>query len=181
LRSYSHAENLRRKAPDPAALEEAWHKVPARLKTDTRVALAAAQCFLALGDCARAHAVIEDSLDVAWNDGLAALYAECEGDFARRIERAEAWLKQQPRDATLFLALGRLCAQQELWGKAQSYLEASLSVEPGYAAHLALGQLNDRLGNAEAANRHYRASLELAVAQLPHPVPRLSPEGHGKS
>lgn len=166
LRAYAHAENLRRKAADAAALKEAWQNVPARLKTDTRVASAAARAFLALGDCAKAHRIIEDSLEAAWDGGLAALYAECEGDFARRIERAESWLKRHPRDAALLLALGGLCAQQELWGKAQSYLEASLSVEPGYAAHLALARLNDRLGNAEAANRHYRASLELAVQQL---------------
>ena len=46
------------------------------------------------------------------------------------IERAESWLKQHPDDAALLLTLGRLCAQQELWGKAQSYLDASIAVEP---------------------------------------------------
>jgi HemY protein len=70
------------------------------------------------------------------------------------------------RDAVLLLTLGRLCARQELWGKAQNYLEASISVEPLYSAHLMLAQLHDRLGNADAARRHYRASLDLAISQL---------------
>ena len=70
------------------------------------------------------------------------------------------------RDAVLLLTLGRLCARQELWGKAQNYLEASISVEPLYSAYLMLAQLHDRLGNADAARRHYRASLDLAISQL---------------
>ena len=102
-----------------------------------------------------------------WDSELVGLYAECAGTEAtRQIERAETWLKNNPRDAVLLLVLGKLCAQQELWGKAQSYLEASISVEPTYSAHLALAQLHERLGNPDAARRHYRASLELAAAQL---------------
>ena len=69
-------------------------------------------------------------------------------------------------DAVLLLTLGRLCARQELWGKAQSYLDASISVEPMYSAYLVLAQLHDRLGNADAARRNYRESLDLAVNQL---------------
>jgi HemY protein len=57
-----------------------------------------------------------------------------------------------------------LCARQALWGKAQSYLEASISVEPTYNAHLELARLHEKLGNTEAARRHYRESLELALA-----------------
>ena len=75
-------------------------------------------------------------------------------------------MKSNPRDAVLLLTLGRLCARQELWGKAQSYLDASISVEPMYSAYLALAQLHDRLGNADAARRNYRESLDLAVNQL---------------
>jgi HemY protein len=175
LRSFAQAENLRRGARDAAALEEAWNKVPARQRKDTRIAHAAAQCFLALGNCAQAHRVIEESLATAWDGALAALYAECEGDFPRRIERAESWLRQHADDAPLLLALGRLCAQQELWGKAQNYLEASVSMDPTHAAHMALGELNERLGNSEAAQRHFRESLRLAVARLKQ-LDRARPE-----
>jgi HemY protein len=66
----------------------------------------------------------------------------------------------------LLLTLGRLCAQRELWGKSQSYLEASLAVEPTYTAHLALARLQESLGNAEGARRHDREGLRLALAQL---------------
>jgi len=66
----------------------------------------------------------------------------------------------------LLLALGRLCAGQGLWGKAESYLEASVSLEPSYETHLEIARLNEKLGNVEAARRHYRESLELTLAEL---------------
>jgi len=167
LRRYAHAENLKRKALDQHALEECWQKIPSELKRDAKIAAAAAQCYMALGVVAQALQIIEQALAMEWDSELAGIYAECEGgETIRQIERAEQWLKSNPRDAVLLLTLGRLCARQELWGKAQSYLDASISVEPMYSAYLALAQLHDRLGNADAARRNYRESLDLAVNQL---------------
>lgn len=167
LRRYAHAENLKRKALDQRALEECWRKIPAEQQRDVKIAAAAAQCFMALGGCAQATRIIEQALEAEWDSELVGLYAECVGsDTIRQIECAEKWLTRNPRDAVLLLVLGRLCAQRELWGKAQNYVEASISVEPMYSAHLALAQLHDRLGNADAARRHYRESLDLAVNQI---------------
>lgn len=167
LRRYAHAENLKREALDQGTLEECWQKIPAAQKRDAKVAAAAAHCYLALGGVAQALQIIEQALAAEWDSELVGLYAECEGgETIRQIERAEQWLKSNPRDAVLLLTLGRLCARQALWGKAQNYLEASISVEPMYTAYLALAELHDRLGNADAARRHYRESLDLAVNQL---------------
>lgn len=167
VRSHAQAEHLKRRGQDRGALLEAWRKVPQRQKKDPRVAAAAAQCFMRLGEHAAVRQIIEQSLEENWDSGLVALYAEsADGAALSCIERAESWLKAHPRDAVLLLVLGRLCAREKLWGKAQSYLEASLAVEPTYSAHLELARLHESLGNAEAAGTHYRASLELAIAQL---------------
>lgn len=167
LRRHALAENLRRKALDLHALEGTWQKITARERKDTKIAAAAAQCFIALGGCERAQQIIEASLDEQWDSELVSFYAECRGQSTvRQIERAEAWLKAQPQDAALLLVLGRLCAHQELWGKAQSYLEAGIAIEPTYSGLFALAQLQEKLGNADAAHRHFRESLELAVGQL---------------
>lgn len=167
LRRNALVEHLRSRATDLSALEEAWNRVAAKERTDPRVAAAAVRLFIGLGGCTQAHRVIEEALESAWDSDLVALYAECDGgDRLRRIERAESWLKSYPRDAVLLLTLGRLCSAQELWGKAQSYLEASIAVEPTYSAHFSLAGLHEKLGDSEAAQRHYRESLTLALAQL---------------
>jgi HemY protein len=83
-------------------------------------------------------------------------------DALDRLERAEKWLGERPGETELLLTLGRLCVQRELWGKAQSYLEASLATRPTQAAHVALARLFDRLGRQDEAGRHFRASADLA-------------------
>ena len=83
-------------------------------------------------------------------------------DALDRLERAEKWLQSRPDEAGLLLTLGRLCVQRELWGKAQSYLEASLATKPTQAAHIALARLHERLGRQDEAGRHFRASADLA-------------------
>ncbi len=167
VRRHALSENLRRKAMDSQALETVWQKIPAAERRDSRIAAVAAQSFITLDNCAQARQIIEASLKENWDSELVGLYAEYPGDDAvKQIECAEAWLTTHPDDAALLLALGKLCARQELWGKAQSYLEASISIESSCTAHLALAQLQEKLENSDEARKHYRVSLELAVEQL---------------
>jgi len=72
------------------------------------------------------------------------------------------WLRERPGEAELLLTLGRLCVQRELWGKAQSYLEASLATRPTQATHIELARLHERLGRPAEAGKHFRASADLA-------------------
>lgn len=164
LKINAHRENLRNAMPDVAALKEYWRKVPAADRADSKIALAAARQFLAFGECDTAMEIVTTSLEKNWDGELVRLFAECPCDATKQIELAEAWVGFHPRDAALLLTLGRLCAQRELWGKAQSYLEASLSMEARAETHLALAQLFERMGRKEAAVEQYRQGLLLAAA-----------------
>ena len=167
LRCRALVEHLKRRATDISSLEDAWRKVPDALRRDTRVARAAVEGCVMLKANDRGAEIIEHSLDQNWDSDLAALYAECAGaDAVRQIERAERWLAAHPGDAALLLTLGRLCARQGLWGKAQNYLDASIAVEATYPAHLAVAQLHEKLGNTDAAQRHIRRALDLALVKL---------------
>jgi HemY protein len=166
-RRYAWRQLLERRSGDAAGLKELWKRLPERYRRETSVAAAAAASFHAMGLADEAIAILESSLDADWDSGLATLYGECSStNVLRQIERAVRWLRDHRKDGALLLALGRLCAQQQLWGKAQSYFEASVAVEPTYSAHLELAQLHDRLERTDDARKHYRASLELAVTQL---------------
>lgn len=166
-RRHAWRQLIEARGGEAADLAATWKRVPERYRRDAVVAGAAATAFHALGQPVEAAAVIERSLDAEWDSGLVNLYGECGGAGSmRQIEHAERWLKDHREDASLLLALGRLCAQQQLWGKAQSYLEASIAVEPTYSAHLALAQLHERLERHDAALAHHQASLALALTQL---------------
>ena len=162
IRHHAHIENINKYASDLPSLNKYWHHLSAEEKTDSKLAIAASRAYIALGNCATAHEIIEHSIPTEWNSELITLYAEClEYHVSRQIEKAEVWLKSQPNNADLLLTLGKLCAHCELWGKAQNYLEASLSVEPSHAAHLTLAQLHEKLGKNELAMDQYNKAKDL--------------------
>jgi HemY protein len=152
---------LSRKTADREGLAQHWEDTPRSERVRPKIAAAAARAFIDLGDCRKAHRIIEEALERNWDGALALLYGECaDEDASERLERAERWLGERPGEAELLLTLGRLCVQRELWGKAQSYLEASLATQPTRVAHIALARLFERIGRTEEANRHFRASAD---------------------
>jgi HemY protein len=162
-RRVAHLGNLGRKAQDATALAGYWKQLPSGLRADSAIAATAARYQLALGGAAEAQSIVEGALDAAWDAGLVALYGDCAGATALPlIERAEKWLRAHARDPALLLTLGKLCMHQELWGKAQSYIEASLALEPTHEGHMTLAALMERLGKPQEAVRHFRRGAELA-------------------
>ncbi|HCX32369.1 MAG TPA: heme biosynthesis protein HemY [Rhodocyclaceae bacterium] len=159
LRQRAHLETIRALRSDAGALAAYWSALPRAERDDARVVAALARALLGAGECAEAQRIIESRLDDVWEEELVPMYAECAGgDALARITRAERWLRDRPHDAALLLALGRLCEQHRLWGKAESYLEASLAVRSAPEAHLALARLLDSLDRREEADRHFRAA-----------------------
>jgi len=166
LRRYATGENLARKGRDLTELRAYWQRLGPGERQDAKIAADAARAFIAHGENREAQQIVEASLEREWDSELVGLYAECAGDALHQIERAETWLRAHSVDAALLLTLGRLCARQRLWGKARSYLEASLSIEDTFTALIELARLLDEVGEPEAARRYYRRSLELAEARL---------------
>ena len=162
LRRMAYAENLKRRAEDDRALLEYWKKIPADFKTDAFVARAAARAFMQRGGADTALDVIEAALNRDWHEDLVTLYGDVRGSsLTRQIEQAEKWLHAQPRDAQLLLTLAHLCSVQELWGKAQSYLEASLAVAPSTEGHIRMAELKTQSGQTGEACQHYQKALAL--------------------
>lgn len=165
LRRMAYAENLKRRAGDDRGLREYWKRVPGDFKTDSWVARAAARAFMRHGGGDTALDVLEAALSREWNGDLVALYGEVRGSNpARQIEQAEKWLHAQPRDAQLLLALAQLCSVQQLWGKAQSYLEASLAISATAEGHIRMAELKTHSGQPGEACLHYQKALALCRA-----------------
>ena len=157
LRVNALRESLAAKTHDSTSLKEFWRKMSAVDRVDAGLVDAGARAFIALGMGVDAQEVVERALANQWDSDLALLYADVTSEKPlTQIERAESWLKSHPNDATLLLALGKLCAKEKLWGKAQSYIEASLSVEPSRATHAAYAQLMDKMGKPEEALHYNR-------------------------
>lgn len=165
LRQQAWLEKIRAQE-DLAGLTACLKELPGELKRRSKVAATAARELIRHGDCSLAQQLLADSLNAQWDSELVALYGDCHAEGAAadevipRIEQAEKWLNQHKRDAGLLLALGKLCLHQGLWGKAQNYLDASVSVAPTQAAYTALAQLAERVGNAAEASSYYQKAME---------------------
>lgn len=164
-RTQAHLGNIARLAGETPQLINYLRALPVE-ERGQRVVLAAARSLVAAGAGGEAQKLIEAVLDATahdeWQQELLVIYGRLDGaEQMARIARAEAWLRQYPTDAWLLKALGRMCIRQRLWGKAQSYLEASLAIAPTQQAHLQLARLFDQLERPDDANKHYRASAVL--------------------
>jgi HemY protein len=156
LKLRAHREGILARQGDARGLQAYLRDIPAA-EQSARLASTAAKALIENDAREEAARVIEAQLARGWDASLTALYGQCGGArVTARIAEAEKWLQQHPDDACLLLALGRLCLQQQLWGKAQSYLEASLSITETRDAHLELARLADRLGQKAEADRRYR-------------------------
>jgi len=161
------AENLLRERRHNAdALLELWQSLSAVERHSPRLADCAAELLVALDRQADARKIVEEALAHNWDARLLRRYPDTAGaDALPLIQKAEAWHKDRPDDGDLLFALGRLCLKQQLWGKAQAFLEAALKSanaadnEPlTIRTHRALARLHEELGDGEKAAGHYRES-----------------------
>lgn len=166
IRLAAHRHLLQRYADDLAALGTHWKQMAEEDRRDPRLAYQAAKNFIALGAHAQAQTIVEESLNQQWDSQLAELLGDCVSNNPQKLlQQAERWLLVHEGDAGLLLALGNICSRLQLWGKAESYLEASLSVQPSAKAHLALAKVLENRGEKDRAMYHYRQSVQEHHAQ----------------
>ena len=111
-----------------------------------------------------ARRIVEQVLDAGYDEAPAAAYARIGGLPLRdRLERLEGWRRRYGDEPGLLLALGRVCAAEKLWGKAEDYLKLALRGRATVGGHAALAELYESLGRADEAAEQFRAAARLAV------------------
>src|SRR3984893_18229482 len=139
VRISAQSEQLKLLAHDAAGLRDYWSRLSDASKAHPKIARAGAQSFMQLGGEREAADILAQSLDREWDSDLIELYGECHlSDATRQLEQAERWLVWHNQDAVLLRVLGTLCQRQQLWGKAQTYLEASLALDNTWRGPLGL-------------------------------------------
>jgi HemY protein len=162
---------LSAKQGDGYALIAFWQEVPQSDRRMPEIVLAAAKAFNGAGLGSQARMILEAVLGTAWDTRLIDEYGRSvDGSGTSQIDRAERWLASHPRDAHLQYVLGTLCTRAGLWGKGQRYLEEALEDdrdgELAARIHLALAELFEKLGNADAAARHFRLAAIAGIAGI---------------
>ena len=161
---------------DRVALDQVWEEIPRHLRREPRLTLTRARALIACGSIEDAEADIRRTLKEDWSEALVNLYGELPtADSAAHLKRIETWLRERPEDPALLLAAGRTSVRHQLWGKARSYLEASLAIRPAPDTYRALGQLMARVGEAQSASRAYERGLAMTAVGAPSgAIPAIS-------
>lgn len=157
---------------DLQQLKSTWQSLPKAMKKSAQIVLAYAAAATRLGAAELSESILRASLGQQWDSALLIPYADPGlNDAGRRLKQCEKWLIRHADDARLHLALGRLCAREQLWGKARHHMIRSLELEPTVAGYDALGQLLERQGDLEQAMACFRNALRMNQGELPVPLP----------
>ncbi len=162
----AYTESLREvgRSGDAAALEALWAAVPKKFRQDAFVLHAYIGALTDSKQAVAAERVLRKALGANWDKELVMDYGRLQGDQTdKQLSQAETWLKTHPNDPALLLSAARLAMRSELWGKARSYLESSLAIEPRIDAYHLYGQLLETMGETEGAAGAFRLGLNLAT------------------
>jgi HemY protein len=151
---------------DGDTLDKTWSKLPKAYQTDADLILHYIELVSRFDQSSsRIEQIVVKSINQQWNSRLVDYYGQLKvDDTTAQLNTAEGWLKDYGSSDALLLALGRICIRLKLWGKAQSYLEASIGTRPCAECYLELADLLNReeLNSGEKACEYYRKGLRLS-------------------
>ncbi len=155
-----------------------WRGLTRKQRKNIALQRAYISALASAGDEESAEKEIRTALKAEWDDALVLVYSQLRHEPAKTLKQIEKWLSQRGDDAILLLGAARQCMLNELWGKARSYLETSLSLNPRVDAYQLYGRLLNTMGETDAAVTAFRSGLSMATGDFASDLPALgAPRG----
>ncbi len=145
------------------ALIDYWESTASHLKALPEITAEYTKQLIRINASGEAESVLRQFIDKNWDESSIELYSELDVLVDNsQLETVEGWLKDHQQNAYLLLALGKMCTSRSLWGKAKSYLEASIAIKPMPESYLKLARLmEEHMNEKEEAQEYYRQGLHL--------------------
>ena len=158
----SHQENT-------SALKATWDEVPIHLQEDLDLLSSYASQLMALGEHDDVEKKLSAALNKTWHEQWIDLYGllRC-NDPKKPLQKAEKWLDKNPKSAKLLLALGRLCIQNQQWGRAVDFFQQSLARQKRPDTYAELARVLDYIGETKKSIAYYKNGLLSATPTLTH-------------
>lgn len=154
--------NLLQAALSFSALSDVWSRIPESYQEDENILSIYIKRLLEMGESNVAEPLLRHALHRSFNQSLLILYGKIDcAEPSRQLALAESLLVDHGRNFIVLLTAGRLSLRNKLWGKARSYLEASINAQANAEAYNELGNLLERVGESEAAAECFRSGLSL--------------------
>lgn len=158
---------------DQSRLEKAWSGLPRGVRKLPQSVVVYARAVMACQDHPTAEKALRELIEETHDVAAIRLYGDVAlPDPLAPLERAEGWLRKQPDDPDLLSTCARLCLRAELFGKARSYLEASLARRPSAENSLILADLLEGMGEPARAAQSLRQAVATSFGRRPN-IPRV--------
>jgi len=158
-------------AKDREQLARTWRDVPKSMSDRPDVVVAYARAAMACGAHELAERELRELLKSQWDEAAILAYGDVEVDEPLSLlQHLEKWLNERPQDPILLFTCARCCIRIELYGKARSYLEASLGIKPRLETYQMLAQLLELSGDRQASFKVLNDALTHAVGRKPAPL-----------
>lgn len=153
----------RSRTGDIDILTQLWEIIPRNIQAIPEVVEHYATELVKLHASGEAEQVLRDYLSNNWVESTLILYSELDVMASeQQISIVESWLQDHQHNEHLLYALGKMCISKNMWGKARTYLEASLTAKPMPVTYLKLAQLlEDHLDDRRQAQEYYRQGLHM--------------------
>lgn len=166
LRLAAYMRILAAREGDARAIRELWKSLRAderklpQLAAPTVVALAQA------GSPEDARKIALAVLDAGYDEATVEAYGAMAALAPRqRLEQLERWRVRHGDKPKLLEMLGRVCASERLWGKAEAYLLGSLAAGDSVSARVGLAQLYEAIDRPRDAATQYQLAARLALGE----------------
>ena len=149
-----------------AELQRQWRSMSREDRNNPVLLATYAERLMNEGAHKEVEELLRKSVNRRWDPRLARLYGHVQApDPALQLKRAEEWAAAHKDSPELMLSLAQISLNNELWGKARSYLEACISLGGTVEAYRELGHLLEQLDEKEKALDLYRRGIEQAAPQ----------------
>ena len=161
---------------DATAILECWRGLRSDERRRRDLAVPTVLALLRVGEAEEARKILIPILDREYDDTLVEAYGAMEAIPGRtRLEQLERWRNRYGDRPRLLEMLGRVCAAECLWGKAETYLLQSVAAADSVSARVALAQLYDEIDRRADASVQFQAAARLALGERPGLALQLDP------
>ena len=153
---------------DAAGILECWRALRNDERKRRDLTVPTVLALLRVGEAEEARKILTPILDREYDDTLVECYGAMESIPGRtRLEQLERWRNRYGDRPRLLEMLGRVCASERLWGKAETYLLQSVAASDSVSARVALAQLYDEINRRGDASTQFQAAARLALGERP--------------
>ncbi len=178
LRLTAYQQLLAAREGNGRAIRELWKSLRSDERKATELAAPTVSALARAEDPDDARKIALTVLDAGYDEATVEAYGAMAALPPRqRLEQLERWRARHGDKPKLLEMLGRVCASEKLWGKAEAYLLGSLAAGDTVSARVALAQLYESIDRPRDASLQFQLAARLALGERPPLPSATSPAG----